>query len=391
MRIGILTFHKAINYGAYLQAFSLSNKLHENFPNADIEIIDYSHPSGEYRKAYLVLRNIRHYGIKGGLTELKRISAFKSAQHHLPRSPRSFCTKNPEKLYAYINERYDALIIGSDAVFNWNQTGFPTVFIPNYPFSIPVYTYAASVHGLEFFSVEKDKLQHCSAAFDRMKYIGVRDACSEKFVKFCSPDAKTIHCCDPTLFLDTNAVYEKGRRVADRLEEHYGFSLDSKYIVVMAPDSRMVDAIAKKYGKNYRIVSVFVKSTYADTFAYDLDPFEWAVVLRHASLVVTSYFHGTLLSLVQGNPAIVLDYSHYCNSQYESKLKDLMLTRLHLPELYFSEQDAAQFCEDEFFFANLDQLLNRTYDKRIADAVEKEKATAEDFLKILQSAGEFSK
>ena len=41
MRIGILTFHKAINYGAYLQAFSLSHKLQEQFPNDTVEIIDY--------------------------------------------------------------------------------------------------------------------------------------------------------------------------------------------------------------------------------------------------------------------------------------------------------------------------------------------------------------
>ena len=41
MRIGILTFHKAINYGAYLQAFSLSSKLREQFLSDEVEIIDY--------------------------------------------------------------------------------------------------------------------------------------------------------------------------------------------------------------------------------------------------------------------------------------------------------------------------------------------------------------
>ena len=97
MRIGILTFHKAINYGAYLQAFSLSNKLQEQFPNHEVEIIDYIAPKEQNRKLYMVLWNVKHHGIKGGLSELKRISVFKSMQKYLPLSPQSFCTKNLNK------------------------------------------------------------------------------------------------------------------------------------------------------------------------------------------------------------------------------------------------------------------------------------------------------
>ena len=118
MRIGILTFHKAINYGAYLQAFSLSNKLREQFLSDEVEIIDYIAPKEQNRKLYMVLWNVKHYGIKGGISELKRISVFRSMQKYLFLSPKSFCTKNLNKLYSYIDERYDMLIIGSDAVFN---------------------------------------------------------------------------------------------------------------------------------------------------------------------------------------------------------------------------------------------------------------------------------
>ena len=38
MRIGILTFHKVINYGAYLQAFSLSQKLKKVFPETSLTL-----------------------------------------------------------------------------------------------------------------------------------------------------------------------------------------------------------------------------------------------------------------------------------------------------------------------------------------------------------------
>ena len=384
MRIGILTFHKAINYGAYLQAFSLSNKLQGMFPNHEVEIIDYIAPKEQNRKWYMLLWNIKHHGILGGLSELKRIAVFNSMQKHLPLSPQSFCTKKLNKLFSYIDNRYDMLIIGSDAVFNWNQTKFPTAYIPDYQFSIPVYTYAASVHGLRFYSVSHDILQTCGNVFERMKYVGVRDKCSEEFVKVCSDTAKTIQCCDPTLFIDTKAIYNNGISVREKLENRYDFSLDSKYIIVMAPNSNMIKEISRRYGDEYKIVSVFVKSAYSDYYFADLNPFEWAVVLKHATMVITSYFHGTLLSLVQGTPTIALDYSGYCDEQYEGKLKDLMVSKLDLPELYFDKSEAEEFVDGAYFNNIVDKLLSGEYKKRISDAVTKERERLNHFIQLLR-------
>lgn len=384
MRIGILTFHKVINYGAYLQAFSLSKKLQEQFPDDEVEIVDYRAPKERHRKLYVLLWNMKHHGIQGAMSELKRISIFKSMQKYLSLSPKSFCTSNLKKLYSYIDKRYDMLVIGSDAVFNWNQTKFPTAFIPDYPFSIPVYTYAASVHGLRFYSVPNENLQICGKVFDRMEYIGVRDNCSEKFVKLCAPNAKTMHCCDPTLFIDKDTIYHNGISAKEKIQRKYGFSLDSKYIVVMAPDSNMIKEISERYGEEYKIISVFVRSAYSDYYVADLNPFEWTVVLKQAAMVVTSYFHGTLLSLVQGTPTIVLDYSGYCDEQYEGKLKDLLHTRFKMPELYYDKKDADSFVGDKGFYKKVDELLGGGYDQKIDIAVKKEREAFEDFVEILK-------
>lgn len=383
MRIGILTFHKVINYGAYLQAFSLSQKLKKVFPEDEVEIIDYV--TAPNRKYFMILWNTKHHGIKGGLSELKRISVFKSMQKNLPLSPESFSAKSMNELYSYIDKRYDKLIIGSDAVFNWKQTMFPNPFIPEYEFSIPVYTYAASVHGLRFYDESDDKLERCGKVFSKMACIGVRDNCSDKFVKLCSPNAKTIHCCDPTLFIDKNDIFNRGIGVKEKLEKKYKFSTDSKYIVVMAPDNAMIKAISEKYGKEYKIVSVFVKSSFSDLYISDLNPFEWTVILKNASAVVTSYFHGTLLSLVQGTPAVVLDYSGYCDEQYEGKLKDLMVTRLSLPELYFDKKDAVDFVGNDEFYGKFDELLDGKYDAAIEAAINKEKKALDDFIGVIKS------
>lgn len=385
MHIGILTFHKAINYGAYLQSFSLTKKIQEQFPHAEVEIVDYIAPKERFRKLYMVLWNMKHHGLKGSLAEIKRIFVFRSMQKHLPLSPKSFCTNNLKKLYSYIDERYDILIIGSDAVFNWNQTKFPSAFIPDYPFSIPVYTYAASVHGLRFFSAEQEILQACGRSFCRMKVVGVRDRCTEQFVKLCSEGTNIIHCCDPTLFIDKETIYQRGSSIQNKLQKKNSFSLTEKYIVVMAPDSPMIQAMYQKYRNEYKFVSVFVKSCSSDYYLSDLNPFEWTVILKHASMVITSYFHGTLLSLVQGTPAIVLDYSGYCDDQYEGKLKDLMVTRFDLGEFYFDKTFVESLSNQDTFYRIADSLLRGEHDKRICTAIENEQHTVLPFLKILKS------
>ena len=44
MKLGILTFHKSINYGAFMQCYALSQRLQRDFPQIEVEVIDY-HPS----------------------------------------------------------------------------------------------------------------------------------------------------------------------------------------------------------------------------------------------------------------------------------------------------------------------------------------------------------
>ena len=79
MKVGILTFHRPINYGAYLQSFALSNYLHTIFPDIEFEIVDYIAPR-EKKNIYLnVLRTVKWYGISAGVKEITKIRVFKSA------------------------------------------------------------------------------------------------------------------------------------------------------------------------------------------------------------------------------------------------------------------------------------------------------------------------
>jgi len=41
-KIGILTFHRSYNYGAFMQCYSLSHRLMRDFPQHEVEVIDYA-------------------------------------------------------------------------------------------------------------------------------------------------------------------------------------------------------------------------------------------------------------------------------------------------------------------------------------------------------------
>lgn len=93
MKIGILTFHKAYNYGATLQAYALQKILVKLSKENEVEFID-------YRPEYITKRyrdfNIKPFGIKILLSNLfhyfsrrKRHSKFFDFQHNFVSKVRS--------------------------------------------------------------------------------------------------------------------------------------------------------------------------------------------------------------------------------------------------------------------------------------------------------------
>jgi hypothetical protein len=383
MKIGILTFHRPINYGAYLQAFSLSNQLTINNRNHSVEIIDYIAPLEKQKIIINVLWGIKHYGILNGFRDMQKIRAFHSAYKELPLSSRKRF-RNLAELYRYIDESYDVVIIGSDAVFNWKQNGYPTAFIPDCHFKhCKLISYAASVHGMRYLE-EAEKLPACGKTFANMPLVGVRDHNTENFVRTCYKDAQIIHCCDPTVMIDTKKIQSLAGEYKKRILKKYQCDLSQKYIVLMMPDCLFTARVRERFSKDYQIITLFKPSKDADHYLYDLNPFEWAMVLSGAAAVVTSYFHGALLSFRQNTPALVADFSDYNDGNYESKLKDLLFARLELPECYFEGQYLHTEEYSEKMLRSLEVALAGAYNRRIASAMQQEAVAFEVFYQWFQ-------
>ncbi len=365
MKIGILTFHRPINYGAFLQSFALSNQLADRFPKSSVEIVDYIAPLEKRKIVINVLWGIKHYGLANGVRDMQKIHSFNGAYKTLKLSKRKQFNDLTE-LYRYIDDNYDLLVIGSDAVFNWNQNGYPTAFIPTYDFKhCKLVSYAASVHGLRYLNEPQNRINECGNVFAKMQLVGVRDKNTEKFVEHCCAEAKLVHCCDPTVVIDIEKAKQQANNYKDRIYKKHKCDLSKPYIVLMLPDGEFTKKIEDKYAGEYQIITLFKPSRNAQYYLYDLNPFEWAMVLSKASVVITSYFHGTLLALRQGTPVISIDLSNYNDVDYEGKLKDLLYTRLNLPEFYVDGNDLNDVGIQTGLLSTIDKAVRGEYADKI--------------------------
>ena len=169
-KIGILTFHRSVNNGAVLQAYSLSTKLKDLFPEYDVEIIDYC-MTGVFKSYHYNLKNyfskcsfkMKIYKLLKLIEEpfmLKRLNkrtrVFEDSLEKLCLSNYKLVDDSYNGLFKYINETYDVLIVGSDAVWNYVSKGFPNAYFPDKTVECIKISYAASCYGMVFedFSIK---------------------------------------------------------------------------------------------------------------------------------------------------------------------------------------------------------------------------------------------
>ena len=113
-KIGILTFHRSINYGAYMQCFSLAHYLEKKLPHCKVEVIDYeSRIMHEHYLPRLNLSMLRHPLL---FREKKRqYKSFQGVLKYLPLSEKYFVFDGQnEEFSRYVTDNYDVVIVFGD-------------------------------------------------------------------------------------------------------------------------------------------------------------------------------------------------------------------------------------------------------------------------------------
>ena len=328
-RIGILTFHRSYNYGAFLQCYSLVERLKQQFPNAVVEVVDYTSP-----------RTMEGYRLKLEQTPRRyreslsvRNQKFEESIKYLPLSPFRMCSDDYEKLFRAVSERYDVLVVGSDAVFNWGGKGLPNAYFPDDRVSSHRVSYAASCYGMDYSNMSEPDRQIIKNSLSSFSYLGVRDNATEKLVKSLCGQVPVFHNGDPSCFLDLDKLPVDRTRLKEKLERQ-GVDFKKPVIGLMA-GSHIGHEVARHFKGRAQLVAVYEPNPYADVFLYDLNPFEWACVFGLFDVTLTHFFHGTMFSLKNETPVMAVELNTPYAKRYKTKIRDV-LERLHLEDYHYT-------------------------------------------------------
>lgn len=312
--IGILTFHKAVSYGAAYQAYALQTYLDLIGYNA--KIIDYIPPR------FTTFNSI--FCIPSSGSTAKKIIKF--IPYVLSKATSVYMLLRFNKKYLVLTDSYhteqelknskltfDTFITGSDQVWNLNFDKFE--YIRPYLLSFTKHkkiSYAASIGMDSFEQISTETIQHFVDLLNQYDSISVREDSAKNLLQSVGIESEWV--LDPT-FLLSRTDWEKIAKIPK----------ENKYVLVYGLYRnknlyKIAKAIAEKH--NLNIVNV------ADN--YDFFPCAKNKVfitheqllgyLMNAECVVTDSFHGTALSVNFNTPFYVVPAKRY-NTRIDSLLK----------------------------------------------------------------------
>ena len=336
--VGIVTFHRCINYGSYWQARCLAEGLRDH--GARAELLDHHCPEVELAEWRCSLQpNLPRRSSAAELRLYKRKARrFFDAWEHLPRS-RTFPLEAPESADAY-----DAVIVGSDEVWNFRHPWYrgKPIFFGSGLTTKRLVSYAAS-----FGNHDADDGVHPEWAerLRRFDAISVRDANSRSLVRGATG-------LDPHLVLDPCLQWPESARAEPRESEQ-------PYAVVYGHGfpfwlTEQVTRWARSTGS--RLVSLGYANEWADEQRIDEGPLEFASWMAGARAVVTNFFHGCVFALLNQRPFVAAPSDYRFN-----KIRDLT-GKLGATDRVVTERTSAMT-----FQALMDQPVSSDVEARIRD------------------------
>lgn len=395
MKVGILSYHRSLNYGAVMQSFALSQRLKE-IEGTEVEIIDYmSAKMNLYYKLFTLYRGKNSFfHICDRIIMYK---AFMNGIRRLPLSEKKLVSDNIKKFYSYIKNQYDVIVVGSDAVWNYEKRGLPNPYFLINSNRVHRLSYAASCNGIHYKNLTSEKLKILKQSFDGFEYLGVRDQLTENIVEHATGKKRSMHNCDPTFLLD----FEKDglgnafkQRLVEKLQRKYHWDPQKKHIGLMLSNlnGNLADILTKnlkqKYGDSYQTVAIYSYCKAADIpYIADLTPFEWSRIFSLFDITFSKYFHGTLLSILNGTPVISLS-AETETAGIPSKVEDV-LNRLGLMEFYYPAKSASEIEWDSFMTA-VDHLIHNPPLQKMNAGIEKERKSSESFFEYVKKLAQES-
>jgi len=359
MRVGIVTLHSGFNEGAVLQAYALCDTLNRTI-EVDAEVVDIRYPGKS-----------EVYGAPGD--DRERALDF-AARTWLRTSPTSFEYGHSRDYFRYLESRYDALVTGSDVVWQLRykrrlrrllgQGVFPRQSYPFYPAfpnaywlsgcsGLSKFAYAASIGSFDWKTAPSRDLAAMGDSLHRFKAIGVRDERTLEFVRTVCPgfDGPLSLTPDPTLLLPEDAFNDDDDAVMTRLS-CAGIDLNDKKVGVVCRSTNGVPQVAKDLAdRGWQVISLTATSgaSGVNMAQSGLSPAEWTRAIAAMDLVITERMHATIFCIKHGVPFVVIDPNNEVageQTKVSSLLRMLGLSRFRISLSKLSAESLSAMVSD---------------------------------------------
>lgn len=305
MKIGIITLHRVLNYGSALQAYALQKYIQEELKE-DVEIIDYIYPNKDHKEKKSIYKAVKDY---------IRVEIRDRMLYHRSRKKKLFLKFYDQELklsesdydcYEKIKQSppiYDLYMTGSDQVWNYktlkNDPAMYCVFAPS---SARRIAFGAS------FSLGELPCQYHDSVRDRLtkySHIGVRDKSGLKILEDLDlpHSIQSSNTCDPTLLL-SNDYYDKLAEKSNiRIDGDYILEYQLNYSFSAEPTMSYLIRESRRH-QPMKLVTLNIKRKCSeeDVLISGIGPNEFIWLIKHAQLVLTSSFHGTMFSIIYKRP-----------------------------------------------------------------------------------------
>lgn len=295
MKVGIITFHRAKNIGAMLQAYALQKTLNKYYDC--VEIIDYRNYDMEnnYKiKSFKELKGIKSI-IKNILTYKKNINFEKIRNEFISNY---YCLS--KKIYdcdniKEANNEYDLFCAGSDQIWNTKLNYNDMTYFLNFVNEDKKMNSYAASFGSNIIS--DDNMDLIVNELNRFNNISVREDSSKELLKDFLHEKQVNIVLDPTLLLSKKEWIEFANNKFEKPKYKYIF------LYLIAPSDELIDfayKMAKK--RKYKIICFHngYKKYRGMNNLSKMSPLDFINYINNSELVLTSSFHGLCFSVLMG-------------------------------------------------------------------------------------------
>lgn len=293
MKIGIVTYHRTLNYGAVMQSLATRFVLEEM--GHEVYYVDYW---PDYHKEMYALFPIKKFFKQSWRQKAKLLWMLMKYYKSKKRRIDNFDIFFQAYIYPYcrsVDEPFDVVIYGSDQIWRKQKAlgAYNPFYFGNNKLKAKHHiSYAASMGVLPDNDADKAKVKELVSHIEK---ISVREEDLQQLLKSLG-FADVYLTLDPTLLL-SSGKWDKYLPTEPYMGEKYAlvYLLDTKPF-----DLKKVQEFANNKGLKLVILQGYATSKETKTNLTSAGPYEFVRLIKNAEYVFSASFHGLVFAIIYG-------------------------------------------------------------------------------------------